>query len=217
MKRVLSVLLLAGCLAVAFGQEGKESSSFLFEEFQEVDVYFKNGKFYQEKMNYNIVVGKFYFLDRFDGNKMKVLSNPQDVNVIKFGNRVFYPGEEGCVEVLPTNPILYVQYCGHVRKEANKGAYGMESETSAIQKFGGVNNESGTRFDFEPDKIIVGKRYNRYWIEKKGKKKPLRNFKQFVKLYPEHKEALNEFIEKNEVDFDNVEQMKMLLIYAESL
>lgn len=215
MKRFLSIVLLLGCLTVAFGQEN--TSSFLFDKFQDAEVYFKNGKLYLEKMNYNIVVRKFYFLDRFDGNKMKVLSNPQDVNVIKFGSRVFYPGDDGGVEILPTNPTLYVQYCGHIRKEASKGAYGMESETTAIQKFGGVNNEHGTRFDFEPDKIIVGKLYNLYWVEKKGKKKAFRSFKQFVKLYPAHKETLNEFIEKNKVDFDNVEQIKMLLVYAESL
>ncbi len=33
-------------------------------------------------MNYNILANKFYFVDRVD-NKVKALSNPQDIQVIK--------------------------------------------------------------------------------------------------------------------------------------
>lgn len=218
MRRIFVMICLACCSTVLlWAQKDEKENSFLFDEFQDVTVIFKNGAQYREKMNYNILVNKFYFLDRTDGNKMKVLSNPEDVNVIKFGSRVFYPERTGGIEILPTNPVLYVQYCGHIRKEATKGAFGIESETTSILTYAAANAEGGIRNEFNPEKLIVGKRYNQYWVDKKGKKKAIRSFKQFVKLYPEHKEALNEFIEKNEVDFDNVEQMKMLLIYAESL
>lgn len=216
MKRLFLLFGLACCFTLLHAQEEEASTAYLFDKFQDVTVIFKNGAQYQEKMNYNILIDNFCFIDRADG-QIKELSNPQDVNVIKFGNRVFYPEHNGGIEILPTNPVLYVQYCGHIRKEASKGAYGMASETTSIRTFGAANAEGGMRFEFDPEKLIVGKRYNIYWIEKKGKKKPIRNFKQFIKHYPEHKEALNEFINKNDVDFNNVDHMKMLLIYAEGL
>ena len=43
--------------------QDKESSPYLFNDFQEATVYFKDGSQYHEKMNYNLLVDKFYFID----------------------------------------------------------------------------------------------------------------------------------------------------------
>lgn len=191
-------------------------SPYLFEDFQHAAVYFKDGSQYHEKMNYNLLMNKFYFIDRAD-NKVKTLSNPQDILLIKFGNRVFYlEGSDG-IEVLPTNPVLYVQYKGNMRKEASKGAYGQPSETSSVRTYGGTYAGGGERHDFNPEKLILGSRYNIYWIERKGKRKSFKNFKQFLKLYPKHKEELQQFIKENNVDFNDVQQISGLCIHAESL
>ena len=55
------------------------------------------------------------------------------------------------------------------------------------------------------------------WLEKNGKRKSFRNFKQFVKLYPEHKAELERFIKTNQLFIDNVEHVKALCVFAESL
>ena len=91
---------------------------------------------------------------------------------------------KNAIEVLPTNPPLFVQYRVHIRKEADKGAYGSTSETTAVSTFAGVN-ANGIRYDFSMEALVVGKRYQHYWLEKNGKRKSFKNFKQFVKLYPE--------------------------------
>ena len=88
MKQYLLLFYLACSVCMLHAQD-KESSPYLFNDFQEATVYFKDGSQYHEKMNYNLLVDKFYFIDHID-NKVKVLSNPQDIQIIKFGNRVFY-------------------------------------------------------------------------------------------------------------------------------
>ena len=215
MKRFWLLICALCVVAGSYAQEEEKISSYLFNEFQEVTVFFKNGGQSKEKMNYNFLSEKFYFID--PAGEIKVLSNPQDVIVIRFGERVFYPEANGGVEILPVTPVLYVQYKAHIRQEAAKGAYGMSSETTSIRTFGAADMGNGMRFDFDPQKLYVGRRYNIYWIEKNGKKKPFKNFKQFVKLYPKHKEALEEFIKENKLDFNNIDQIKMLLIHAEGL
>lgn len=65
--------------------------------------------------------------------------------------------------------------------------------------------------------LIVGKRYQHYWLEKGGKRKLFKNFKQFMKIYPKQKMALKQFIKENKLDIDNVEDVKMLCLYEESL
>ncbi|WP_244436557.1 type 1 periplasmic-binding domain-containing protein [Bacteroides timonensis] len=215
MKRIsiLFGLMLLMCLVNA---QNKENSPFLFPDFQEVTVLFKDGSQYNEKMNYNLLVEKFYFIDRVD-KRVKELSNPQDIQVIKFGNRVFYTEGNKGIEILPTNPVLHVQYKGNMRKEASIGAYGQSSETSSMRTYGGTYGNGGERYNFSPEKLILGNRYNIYWLERKGKKKAFKNFKQFIKLYPNHKESLEKFINDNHVNFNDVQQIKMLCIYADAL
>lgn len=65
--------------------------------------------------------------------------------------------------------------------------------------------------------VFIGKRYQHYWLEKDGKRKAFKNFKQFVKLYPKHKAVLEQFIKDNQLDIDNVEHVKTLCVHAASL
>ena len=215
MKKCLLLFYWACTVCMLYAQD-KNTSSFLFDDFQEAVVYFKNGSQFREKMNYNILANKFYFVDRVD-NKVKALSNPQDIQVIKFGNRVFYTEGNNGIEILPTNPVLYVQYKGNMRKEASKGAFGQPTETTSVKTYGGTYAGRGERYEFDPEKLILGSRYNIYWVEKKGKKKSFKNFKQFLKLYPKHKEELKLFIKENNIDFNNVQQISRLCIHADSL
>ena len=104
-----------------------------------------------------------------------------------------------------------------MRKEASKGAYGQPTETSSVKTYGGTYAGRGERYEFDPEKLILGRRYNIYWVEKKGKKKSFKNFKQFLKLYPKHKEELKLFIKENNIDFNNVQQISRLCIHADSL
>ena len=102
MKKCLLLFYWACTVCMLYAQD-KNTSSFLFDDFQEAVVYFKNGSQFREKMNYNILANKFYFVDRVD-NKVKALSNPQDIQVIKFGNRVFYTEAVSYTHLtLPTN------------------------------------------------------------------------------------------------------------------
>ena len=215
MKKCLLLFYWACTVCMLYAQD-KNTSSFLFDDFQEAVVYFKNGSQFREKMNYNILANKFYFVDHVD-NKVKTLSNPQDIQVIKFSNRVFYTEGNNGIEILPTNPVLYVQYKGNMRKEASKGAFGQPTETTSVKTYGGTYAGRGERYDFDPEKLILGSRYNIYWIEQKGKKKPFKNFFLFLRLYLLLLVVLMRFIIYMNVDFNNVQQISILCMHAESI
>ena len=211
---LLISLLFASCLCWAQSDEGK-ISPYLFEKFMPADVLFRDGSRYKETMNYNLLTNKFCFLDKTNNNIQEV-TNPEDILNVKIDGRVFYQENNYAIEVLPTNPPLFVQYKVHIRKEADKGGYGSTSETTAVRTYAGVN-ANGTRYDFSSEALIVGKRYQHYWLEKNGKRKMFKNFKQFLKLYSEHKVALEQYIKENQLDFDNVEHVRILCVHAESL
>lgn len=219
MKRIMLVFCVLSALTfVGHAQESgtkERISPFLLEDFEEAEVFFHDGTRYRETINYNLLTNQFYFIDKTD-RSVKVVSNPQDILMVKTKGRCFYQEKGYAVEVLPTNPPLFVQYKAHIRKEGDKGAYGTTSETSSIRTYGGFGS-NGNRFNLSTESLFVGKRYQHYWLEKNGKRKSFKNFKQFVKLYPEHKADLEQFIEDNQLDIDNVEHVKALCVHAESL
>ena len=211
---LLIAFLFASSICLAQSEES-EISPYLFEKFMPADVFFKDGTRYKETMNYNLLTNKFCFLEKIN-NKIQEVTNPEDILSVKIDGRVFYQENNYAIEVLPTNPPLFVQYKVHIRKEADKGGYGSTSETTAVRTYAGVN-ANGTRYDFSTEALIVGKRYQHYWIEKNGKRRTFKNFKQFIKLYPDHKVALEQFIEDNHLKIDNVEHVKALCVHAETL
>jgi len=216
MKQALFTSFLFCCVALtSWAQTDSVSSPFLFKDLQDVAVHLKDGRVFHEKMNYNLLVEKFYFVDRADG-QTKVLSNPETINVIKFGSRTFYPENGAGIEILSTDPALYVQYKGRISKEPAIAGYGT-SQLASIKTYKGMDSQGGQSFAYEPDKMLVDSHYNIYWIEKDGNKKEFINFKKLLKIYSEHKKELELYIKENNVKFDDSQQVLKLCVYAESL
>ena len=159
MKRMfllLGKLLLAIfiCQAQNTNTKGK-ISPFLLDKFEEAEVFFHDGSRYQETINYNLLTNRFYFIDKTD-QSVKAVSNPQDIFMVKTKGRCFYQEKGYAIEVVPTHPPLFVQYKAHIRKEADKGAYGTTSETSSIRTYGGFG-ANGNRFDLNTEELFIGK------------------------------------------------------------
>lgn len=216
--RKFLLLLSIVCCAVSGGYaQTEEGSSFLFDEYQDAVIIMRNGMQVAGKMNYHLLSEKFYFLDDKDEMKAKILSNADEVNIIKFGDRIFFPEKDAGVEILSSEPLLYVQYKGSARDKPKAGGYGGVSAVSNIKTYS-VGNTSGN-ISVVPNgiELELGKRYNVYWIERKGKKKEIRNMKQFLKLNSAHKDELEKYIKEKEVDFSDARQMLELCLYADSI
>jgi len=197
--------------------QAQEVSSHLFDEFQDATVYMKGNVRSEEKMNYDLLANKFIFLNRENG-QINEVANPQDIVIIRIGDRSFYQEDRGGIEIIQLNDAtsLYVQYMVTSKVEPPKGAYGTSSETSSITSYSGVYKETG-RVEFSARKLLANSRYQIYWIEKDNKKKQFKSFKQFMKIYSKHKNALENYIQENKIRFGDVAMIKQLCLYAESL
>ena len=130
-----------------------DTASFLFDKYEDAQVLLRAGGELKSKMNYSIVVNKFYFIDPQD-KQVKELANPGDILLIKIAGRTFYPESNGAgIEMLPTKPVVYVQYKATARKEAPMGAYGTRSETTAVQSYGTITS-NGQSYKLEGEKVF---------------------------------------------------------------
>ena len=120
MRRILcSICLMAFVLLPVWAQEEQTISPFLFDEYKDATV-FMGATQAKGKMNFYIPTGEFFYMDETDGNRVKVLANVEQVNMIRFGSRIFLPSEKGGVEVLSSEPLLYVKYQASIRNKVSK-------------------------------------------------------------------------------------------------
>ncbi len=215
MKKSIIGWLLAFCAVSTIQAQQTELSAFLFPEYKDAVVQYVSGTKSAEKMNYNRVTNKFNFIDKRDG-EVKELSDTRTIFMILIGHRNFMPEEEGMTEVFATTPIIYAQYRAKARTKAPEAGYGGTSELTSTKTY--VANTGGGSHYFGYDtRMGAASYYNYYWIEKGGKRKMFKDFKGFLKLYPKHKVALQQYIEEKKLDFLEAGDIVNLCMYAEGL
>ena len=215
MRQKLCFLLIFNIGIVLTATPQEESSGFLFSEFKEAQVYIA-GTYSNEKVNYNVLDKQLYYVDQRDG-LVRIVDDMSRIKIIRVDNRNFIPVSSGGIqEALPTTPSIFVEYLPRVKRKAQQVAYGGTSEITSTTPSTYMLARDGfilpEKSDLEATSV-----YNCYWIEKNGKKKKFANFKQLMKIYPANKTILDEYIEKNNVDFNNKEEIVKLCLYAESL
>ncbi len=193
----------------------QNNSPYLFGDFEAATVYFNNGRQSDEKVNYHLPSNKIRFIDKKD-KVIKEVSDTQMLDSIVVGKRVFIPDSvhEGWFEILSEKPVVQVQYFAKTKPKGKQVGFGGTSEltrTSTYQYLDG-----GALILKEPEMEVVGY-YNYYWIFKDGKRKQFKSLAQFVKLYPKQKAQLNQYIQDNHINFEDVEAIVKLCLYAESL
>ena len=214
MRKLLLCLSMMCCMvAPTLAQEEESISPYLFEDYTDAVVFFKNNAQIKGKLNFYIPTGEYFFIDTADGNQVKSLGNLDEINMIRFGKRVFLPSEKGGVEVLSADPLLYVQYKAVIRDQGRSVGFGGTSSLGSVKSYS--SNSAGDAYVSDPLKFEVGHLYNIYYIGKKQKE--IKNMKQLLKFYSDHKETLEKYIDENDIKFDNALQMMQLVQYANSL
>ena len=215
MKRL--ILFLSICFIVGiqvYSQSDK--NDYLFSEFQSGSVYYKDGRQFTVALNYHFVGKRFQFIDPVD-NQIKDFAEPELVTLLKIGERTFLHDPKDIKEVVCTDPAILVQYRARTKPQGKNAGYGGTSETSAIQSYSGIQKD-GKFHPFEQENSMVLTRINKiYHIGIKNKYKQFTNAKSFLKIYPDKKEQLSNYIREHQTDFNSIGQVIQLCLYAEKL
>jgi len=195
----------------------KENSQYLFKEFQEAFIYFKNGQVSKTELNYNFLTKSFLFYDPLKDNKLMEIAGQENILVVKVGDRSFFVNNKRITEIIQAEPSILVEYQGYVKEKGKNAGYGGRSETSAIQSYSTMQLDGITHALEQEGALTIGRITKRYQIEKKGKKKSFNNAKSFLKIFPEQKESLSKYFTENKTDFNSVDQVISLVNYAMSL
>jgi len=229
MKKYLFLLLLLPFWVSAQNRQVIETASgedlskkvstqmqYLFPEFTSGDVYYKgyNGK---GKLNYNMLLGEMQFLEN---DQVMALANVRDVVMMNIDNRLFYPfnDKEFTEELLSTGKYqLRVRRKGNVAQHSKKGAYGMDSSTSAITSYSSISSDN-RQYDLTvAEKVLITMNYFYYLVGPNGKYILIRNAKTFTKQFSQYRAQIEEFVKEHKIRFDNEDDLKTLLKFCSNL
>lgn len=208
MKHLFIVLVMLLVTSAVWCQE--KTGQYLFPEFVSSYIYYKDGRVFQVPTNYDLLKNRFIFIDK--DNEKKEFSDPDMIVSIKVGDRTFRQiSDEDVAEVIQAEPLILVQYLGDKRIKKDL-TFGGKTETASVDSYSNMVYGTGD----DEKNTVVTKIDHQFYIENK-KLKSFSTEKQFLKVFPKHKEELKKYIDENKVDFNSIDQVVKLCNYAFTL
>ena len=188
----------------------KHPEQFLFPKFVEGTLKMKEGTVMNQTLNFNILSGKLVYIKN---GEILGLSNSSVVDTVYTGQRKFVPVEKQFYELLVSAPfVLFIQYSGSATIPPRRDSYGAISEAASVSTYKSM--KVGDQFYTIDDQEIVIKKVNIYWLRINGNYQDFRDANQLIKIYPDFKIEIKDFIKKNKIKFSESTDVVKLIYYC---
>lgn len=191
---------------------------YLYDGFREGKVYFRNGRVSVARLNYSFFHSEIQFIN--PKNDTLLLSDNDFISRIVINNDVFYYqkkqghiqniGDYGKVMLGRKQQLLFMG------SEKNAG-YNQYSSASAVSSYSHFTNRNGEIQTLSSgDKLILRKKTDFYLIDR-NLRFSLANRAGLLKIYPDHKKALNNYLKDNQINFLEENDLVKTLEFCQSL
>jgi hypothetical protein len=177
-----------------------------YPEFIQGKVVFKNGNFTITKLNYSILYGEMHFIQAKD---TLAVGNAKNIRYVQIMQDTFY-WDNGYLEVLaghdPAN--MCVKHFIKLSDVLKEGAYGTRTSTGSVQTYGSVYDAGGrANYELILQEDMVFTRIKDYYIG--NTRDGFLAYKQnnVLKLLPQYKSAIEEFLKTNDISFKSREDL----------
>ena len=208
---LLICLLLSSNLVMAQQENDDTSTSteFLFEEFTDGVVTFKDGRAISAKLNYNTALDQMQFKDA--NNEILYIGEPEKVIKVVIAKRSFIFVKNYFVELLSEGPVSLCLRIHQTRNAVKIGAYGGESSLSSISSLSSVTLNDGQSTKLSANEKVRFKSDLIFYVMNNGKTKIVLNQNELLKCFPSSKDQLKQELEKQQTKFTSVQSVKMIV------
>jgi hypothetical protein len=226
MKKDYSKLLLT--LVLAFGFAGTSGVSgqvdpekplphFLFPSFREGRIVMKDGTSFNTMLNYNLLEQRM--VTELNGT-YRYSRDPALIDTIFIEDLVFVPVDKIFYEILSAGKnTFYVQHRAMFIAAGQEVGYGVKSQTTGptqIRRFE-LDNFYGevaymdipTNGEVRPSPV--------FWVSKGNNLEKFVNARQLMKIFPEYKPEIQNYTDKEKIDFKTAREVGMLGDYLNSM
>lgn len=207
--------LIALVIGTADTLHAKEISHYLFPQFMEGSILMKDGVVNKARLNYNAASEEMVFMQK---DKILALAEVtlNQIDTIYIEQRKFIYLDKKIMEVLHRSGYqLLAHYKCRVIPPGNPAGYGGTSQTSAVDSYSSWI-QGGRMYELQlPDdfKVIP---YSVYYLERNNEKKTFTSMGQLKKYYQNKSKLFNDYIQKNNPDFNNQLAIAQLIAFMET-
>lgn len=187
----------------------------LFKDFVDAKIFYNNGSYTQEKINYDIVESNLYFIDKRD-NEKKVASQTGNISIIKVADRQYVFRQNELTEYYDGTPGIWVGFKFKGRIKAATVGFGGSGNIASVNTYSNFQ-EGGHSAMLKETEYEVSSVFHYYSVFKNKKICKVESFKQLLKLYKPYSDILQHYINDKKTDFEDVSAIVALIRYAESL
>ncbi|NLE34999.1 MAG: hypothetical protein GX622_07850 [Bacteroidales bacterium] len=189
-------------------------NQYLFPEFTECTIKSKTGAESTERGNYNTITGKMAFIKE---NAIVGLSTARQADTIIFHGRRFVPFGEIFHEVVVNAPVtLFIDHESRLIPPGQPVGYGGTSKVSKVITYSHMSTQGGIyNLEIPPDFEV--KYMPVYWIHHNGEMHSFLGRSQFIKIFPEHKKEIANFIKSQNIKMEDRDDLTRLVMYCNEL
>lgn len=200
------------------------NSQYLFNQFIDGEVHFKNGLITEGELNYNVLVGEFHYIE--DGI-LKTFSD-YDLNrisKISIGQKQFIIKSNIIYQILYADIMILLRSKTAVQKDLNQneGAYGTSSNTVTNKKITTLSHaighemEKGAIVNFKDELNDLEIKIDETLKLLYNNKIYSANKKTFYETFPSHKEAIKDYIQTEKIKFKSPDSIIKLIAFCKEL
>jgi hypothetical protein len=216
MKYVVFLLIFNLSLTASNAQvNGIELSHYIFPEFTPGVVLMKSGIKYDALLNYNSLTEEMIFDDK--GKKLAIGKEGMErVDTVFIGDRKFFLLNGKFVELIYHSKCdLYAEHRCRIKYPGKAAGYGGTSETTAVDSYSSMYSR-GIMYELKLPDGFETRPYIIYWLKKSGKLNKVVSMKQLMKLYDGKEVIFMDYVNNNDVKYDDPESIGELIEYLEA-
>jgi hypothetical protein len=184
-----------------------------FPQFVQGLVIFRDGIAAPGRLNYNRLIAEIQFIDP-KGDTLS-LANEQNIKTAFLGTDTFYYSDGYVRQLAGGSRIKMGERIAFKEYIQKPGAYGLSSATTATNNLSTLLNNRSVDLNVSQELVLVkntnyliGDRFNAFVVADKNA---------ILKMFPDKRPAIEDFIEKNKISFTKQDDMVKLGKFLDAL
>lgn len=184
---------------------------YVFPEFITGSILLKSGSQNEIRLNYNSITEEMIFENQ---GKYLAITNLESIDTVFILDRKFIPVEKKFYEVLVNREIpLFVRYISNVIPPGKPTPYGGTSQSTSAT----VVNKlylNGNTYDMVLPADYKVTTTEIFYLFINGQYNRINSMNQLIKVIPDKKSQIKEFVKENKTDFKKQEDLTTLIKYC---
>ncbi|MDO5571526.1 MAG: hypothetical protein Q4F97_08715 [Bacteroidales bacterium] len=212
MKNIILTIITVLSFQLVSAQE-ERINGFLFPTFSQAKILYKTGKTQENSLNYDAISQQMVFVKN---DQVLAIANPMVIDTIFIKGRKFIPNKDDAFyEIINyKNGSVYIERKSELINAGKEGGYGTFSQTSATTSFDSFSSSTGRYSKLTIKEKIEETIKDRFFVKINDNMVPVDNLKKIIKVFPDKKDAIKDFVKNNEINCKNDDDLLYLLLFC---